>query len=238
MSVALAAEAQDCDFLGPERTQVGVRMVIDLHCDVLLAVFASVAMVVVLKLYGTGHSDLAAPHHLSYSERPHQGNERLYLLSVARELDGCRTRSDIHHMSAEGGDDRVEFRARPLIDRHLDHYHLAVDRTDVFEVGNSDDRDQLVQLLVNLLEDLVVACRDQHDPGDRRVERILVDRQGLDIEATAREKARYASQHPEFVFDQYRYCMTWHSGCLEAGILPSAAWVNALRRVDGATGAP
>src|SRR5260370_7879266 len=108
MCVALAAEAEDCDFLGPERTQVGVAIVIDLHCDVLLAVFASVAMVVVLELYGTGHSDLAAPHHLSYSERPHQRNERLYLLSVARELDGCRTRPDIHHMSAQRAPYRLD----------------------------------------------------------------------------------------------------------------------------------
>src|SRR5260370_8422711 len=99
MSVALAAEAEDCDFLGPERTQVGVAIVIDLHCDVLLAVFASVAMVVVLELYGTGHGDLAAPHHLSYSDRPPQRNEPLYLLSVTPDLDASLTPPHIHPTS-------------------------------------------------------------------------------------------------------------------------------------------
>src|SRR5579885_3805203 len=73
-----------------------------------------------------GHRNLPRTHDLPDAQRPHQLDEGLDLVGVAGQLDGHRTRADIHHVRAESGYNRIELAARALLDRDLDHHHLAV----------------------------------------------------------------------------------------------------------------
>ena len=172
-------------------------------------------MMIFVGLNRSRHRDFSRSYDLLDSERANQRDERLDFFLVAGEFDGDRIASDIDQMRAEGADDQVEFRAGALVDRDLHHHHFAIDDVDALEIGDLDHRDQPVELLVDLLEYRVVSGRDEHDTRDRRIERILVDGERLNVKAAAREQTGHAGQHAEFVFDQYRYCVTWHSVVFE-----------------------
>src|SRR5208282_1643580 len=200
--------------------QVRVAVVVNLHLNVLpnfpaigLFSFARPAalMIVVIELDRARHRDFTRTHHFLDSERTHDRDERFDLFRVTGQLDSDCARADIDHVRAKRRDDRVELGARALVDRDLYDHHLAIDRLDVLEVGDFDHRDELVELLVDLLDDLIVAGGDQHDPRDRRIERILVHGQGLDVKAAARKQSGHACEHAEFVFNQNRYRMTCHA---------------------------
>src|ERR1700730_5844025 len=202
----------------------------------LLAGFARGRAIIGFMLHCADHRDFPRTHDLLDAERAHQIDERLDLVGVAGHLDGYREIDDVDHVTAKGGDDRVELGPRALVHRHLHHHHLAVDSTDVLEVGDLDHRDQLVELLVYLFEDLVIARRHQHDARDGGIERILVDGQRLDIEAAAGEQAGHASEHTELVFDQYGYRMAWHRLRLRPG--RPARREPSAPLADGDEGAP
>src|SRR5208282_5954632 len=219
--------------LACERGQIRVAVVVNLHLNVLLNFLAvrlfsfarpATLMIVVIALDRARHRDLARSHHFLDTERAHDRDKRLDLFGVAGQLDGDCARTDIDHVGAKRGYNRVELGARALVHRDLDDHHLALDRLDVLEVGNLDDRDELVELLGDLLDDLVVAGGYQHDSRDCRIERILVDGQRLDVKAAAGKQTSHAREHAEFVFNQNRYRVTCHAvGCARSWPGPAAS---------------
>src|SRR5260370_26440637 len=102
----------------------------------LLAGVARGRAIIGFMLYRADHRDLARAHDLLDAERAHQIDERLDLVGVAGHFDGYRARPDGDHVTAKGGDDRVELGPRTLVHRNLHHHHLAVDGADVLEVGD------------------------------------------------------------------------------------------------------
>src|SRR5215469_2310179 len=157
------------------------------------------------------HRNFTRPHDFLDTQGADQRDECLDLVSVARHFDRDHALPDIDDMRAEGAHDRVELRASTLVDADLDYHHLALEDIDVLEVDNLDDGDELVELLVDLLEHLLVASGDQHDPRHRGIERVLIDGEGLDIKTAARKKSGHACEHAEFVLYQDRYRMTCHA---------------------------
>src|SRR5262249_54515549 len=119
----------------------------------------------------------------------------------AGDLDHVGAPRDVDDLRAEDVDDVDELAARALVGGDLDEHELALDVLGLGEVRHLDDVDELVQLLLDLLEDLVVAARHEGDARYRRVHR-LGHRQALDVEAPPAEEARDAREHAELVLDQ------------------------------------
>jgi len=148
------------------------------------------------------HRHLPGAHDLLDADRLQQLDQRVDLVLGARHLDHVGAVRDVDDLAAEDVDDVHHLAARPLVGVHLDEHELALDVLGAREVGELDDRDQLVELLLDLLEHLVVAARDEGDARDRRVHR-LGDGEALDVEAASAEQPGDASQDTELVLDQH-----------------------------------
>src|SRR5262249_38686490 len=178
---------------------------------------AMATMVLRGQLYRARQRDFAGTHYLFDPERTNQPDERLDLVGVARHFHRDRTGTDIDHVSAKSLHDRVEFRSRAFVNRDFDDDHLAIDGFDPLEVRDLDYGHEFVELLVDLLEDLVVARADEHDSRDGRIQRILIYRQRFDVEAATGKQARDPCEHAEFILNQYRYRMAWHPVSVNIG---------------------
>ncbi len=85
----------------------------------------------------------------------------------------------------------------------LDHHHFTLDGGHAFKIHNLDHRDQLAQLLDDLLNDLLVPTR-----GDRHVRNAFLKRrrdiERFDVEAAPAEQPGHAGKNPGFIFHQNR----------------------------------
>src|SRR5439155_21412444 len=144
------------------------------------------------------HRHLAGPHDLADADRLQQLDQRVDLVLGAGQLHDVGAARDVDDLAAEDVDDVHHFTAGPLVGIHLDEYVLALEVLRAREVGELDDRDQLVELLLDLLEHLVVAARDERDPGHAWVHR-LGDGQALDVEAASAEKPGDSGEDAELV---------------------------------------
>src|SRR5262249_26769325 len=115
---------------------------------------------------------LSRPHDLEDAERLQQLEERVHLLFRARDLDDVGLARDVDDLRAEDVDEVGELAAGLLVGAHLDEHELALDVLRLREVADLDHADELVQLLLHLLENLVVAARDERDAGHRRTDRL------------------------------------------------------------------
>jgi len=78
---------------------------------------------------------------------------------------------------------------------------LAADELALGEPLDLDDGNHLVELLFELLDDVLVAVGDDRDAGDVGVAR-HADREGIDIEAAAREQSRNLGEYARVVFNE------------------------------------
>ena len=81
----------------------------------------------------------------------------------------------------------TDFQGVDIVDREMVMVKVAVDDVDALEIRDLDHGDQPVQLFVDLLKDRILSGGDQHDARDRRIQRILVDGERLDVKAAARK---------------------------------------------------
>jgi hypothetical protein len=127
--------------------------------------------------------------------------ERVELGAVPGQLQRVAGIGHVDDAAAEDVDQALEFLAVGADRARLDQHHLALDVRPLGQVLELDHVDQLVQLLGDLLDDRVVAARDQ---GHARQARILGrrDRQRLDVVAARREQPGDPRQRTGLVFQQ------------------------------------
>ena len=85
----------------------------------------------------------------------------------------------------------------------LDQHQVALDEVLAGDVEDLDDRDDLLELLADLLQDPVVAHDHEGDPREVRVLG-LADGQAVDVEPARGEHARDVGQHARLVLHQGR----------------------------------
>src|SRR3990170_3742123 len=152
-------------------------------------------------LHSAGDGDLAGPHDLPDAEGAQHLEERLHLPLAPRHLDRVAAGRHVDDPGAEDVDQPQHLGFPLPVGVHLDEHEFPVDRVDAGEVDHFQDRDELVQLLQDLFDDLVVPAGDERHPGDLRVHR-LRHAERFDVEPAAREQAGDAAQDPELVLHQ------------------------------------
>ena len=93
---------------------------------------------------------------------------------------------------------------------HLEEDELALDGLLVGEVGDLVDRDELVELLGDLLEAHLVGLDDDGHAGEALVLR-GGDGERLDVEAAAADEARDAGEHARLVLNENGEQVVHHS---------------------------
>lgn len=150
------------------------------------------------------------------------------LLGDAGGLDGERVLAHVDHLGAEDVGDLYDLVAALGGGLDLEEHQLALDGVLVGEVGDLVDADQLVELLGDLLEAHLVGL---HDDGHAREALVLGGghREGLDVEAAARDHAGHAGEHAGFVLHQDGEDVAHHS---------SPPFSSGSGAADAATGFP
>ena len=96
---------------------------------------------------------------------------------------------------------------------HLDEHHFAVHVRLFAEIGDFDDVDQPVQLLVHLLQDFVIPRGNQRNTRYRRIFR-LGDTETLNIKTAGAKQTRNTPEDPKLVLHQHRKDVTVHRGMI------------------------
>ena len=97
-------------------------------------------------------------------------------------------RADVDDPGAEDLGDLLDLRAAAVLGADLHQHQVALDVILAGDVEDLDDRDDLFELLANLVEDAVVAVDDERDAGESRILG-RADGQAVDVEGPG-------GQHP------------------------------------------
>ena len=100
--------------------------------------------------------------------------------------------------------------------RDLDQHQIAFDEVLRADVVDPDDRDDLLELLADLLEHAVVADDDERHPRELGILG-LADGQAVDVVAARGEHARDVGQHAGHVLHDGRQNVTHLRKCSEWG---------------------
>ena len=112
----------------------------------------------------TRDSNFARAHHLLDAKRLEQINHCLDLPLITRDFYDIRLGGHIDDLGPKDLGETEHFRPcfRLRMDLHEDH--LAVHVRLFAEIGDFDDIDEPMQLLVDLLQDLVITRGDERNP--------------------------------------------------------------------------
>ena len=142
---------------------------------------------------------------------------------LAGDLDHQLIGADVDDPAPEDLDQRLDLGPVGGGDVDLDQHQVALDVVFARDVENLDDRDDLLELLADLLEVPVVA---HHHDGDPREVRVLglADREAVDVEPARGEHARDLGQDARLVLHQGRQQMALAAGLERPGPAPPNAF--------------
>lgn len=128
--------------------------------------------------------------------------ERGHLSRISGDLDGEELVGDIDDFGAESVDEPHDVGLARRLGSDLDEHELALDLRLVGEVVDSEDVDQLVELLGDLAEDRGGAGDDD---GEESLVGVEANGEGVDVESPASEHSGDPVDHPALVPDEHRY---------------------------------
>src|SRR5689334_3290992 len=169
----------------------------------------------------------AGAHHFDKAERLHQRDELLDLAGLAGQLEdeGCVGRID--DAGAEGVGEPQRLDAVIAGSGHLDQRELALDGIARHrQIGHRMDRDEALELALDLLQHHRRAAGDDGDARDVRLVLGLRHGEGFDVVAAAGEQADDAGEDSRLVVDDDR------EGVSLDRILAILEKIGGCRRVD------
>src|SRR6185437_5292118 len=147
----------------------------------------------------------AGSRHLHQPNGAHELDEIVDLAWGAGQFENEALGGRVDHLGAEGVGEPHRLDPILALASHLDHRKLPLDRAHgERQIVHRMDRNQPLELMTDLLDDLRRARSDDGDAREMRRVRDLGDGQALDVVAAPREHADDACEHPRLVVDQHR----------------------------------